>query len=79
MVNKVKRAGGALARELEEAMQQDLLEAIDNLEKYVRFVGKPYQDVMQRRLEKLSGTLDKLTDVERKLQALRFEIENLHI
>ncbi|KAL3517570.1 hypothetical protein ACH5RR_020159 [Cinchona calisaya] len=79
VVDKVKRRGDSLARELEEAMQKDLLETITNLEKYVRSASKPYQDVMQQRLDKLSGTLDELTDVEKKLHTLRVEIENLHI
>ncbi|XP_027115677.2 probable transmembrane GTPase FZO-like, chloroplastic [Coffea arabica] len=79
VVDKVKRAGDALARELEGAMQKDLLETINNLEKYVRFVGEPYQDVMQHRLDELAGTSDELIQIEKKLQTLRIEIENLHV
>lgn len=79
VVAKVKRTVDALARKLEEAMQKDLIETIENLEKYVKFVGKPYQEKMQDRLEKLTGTLDELTDIEKKLQTLQMEIQNFHV
>ncbi|CAI9107845.1 OLC1v1007315C1 [Oldenlandia corymbosa var. corymbosa] len=79
VIGKVKRAGDALARELEEGMQRDLSETINNFEKYIKFMSGPYQEVLEQRLDKLSGTLDELTDIENKLQKLRIELENLHM
>ncbi|KAL6968327.1 hypothetical protein U1Q18_034131 [Sarracenia purpurea var. burkii] len=77
--DKVKRAADALALELEEAMQKDLLEATQNLENFVKLIGKPYQDLAQSRLDELLKTQERLTDVEKKLETLRVEIQNLHI
>lgn len=78
-VDKVKRTVDALARELEEAMQKDLTVTIENLEKYVTFIAKPYKEKMQQRLDKLSHTLDELTDIENNLETLQMEIQNFHV
>lgn len=78
-MDKVKRTADALAREVEEAMQKDLLEATESLENFVKLIGKPYQDLAQQRLENLLATQDRLTSVENKLKTLQIEIQNLHI
>lgn len=78
-VDKVKRTVDALAREVEEAMQKDLAVTTENLEKYVTFIAKPYQGKMQQRLDKLSHTLDLLTDIEKELETLQMEIQNFHV
>lgn len=79
MIEKVKRTADALARELEEAMQKDLVEAIENMEKFVEIVAEPYQDVAQRKLEKLLGIEDEVANIEKELQTLQVEIQNLHV
>uniref|UniRef100_A0A5B7C242 Dynamin N-terminal domain-containing protein n=1 Tax=Davidia involucrata TaxID=16924 RepID=A0A5B7C242_DAVIN len=79
MVDKVKTTADALARELEEAMQKDLLETTENLENFVKLIGKPYQELAQQRVDKLLETQDELTNVEEKLKALQIEIQNLHL
>ncbi|XAR58541.1 Dynamin GTPase [Bertholletia excelsa] len=79
MVEKVKRAVDAFARELEETMQKDLLETTESLENFVKLFGQPYQDLAQRRLDEILETQQKLTNVERKLETLRIEIQNLHL
>ena len=78
-VDKVKRAASALTLELEEAMQKDLLEATQNLENFVKLIGKPYQDLAKHRLDELLKMEEKLTNAEKKLETLRIEIQNLHI
>ncbi|KAH6793946.1 FZO-like protein [Perilla frutescens var. hirtella] len=79
VVDKVKRTGDALARQLEEAMQKDLVEATDSLSNFLTVIGKPYQETAQDRLNKLLGTLDELTEMERKLETLQIEIQNFHV
>ena len=79
MVDKVKRTVDALALELEEAMQKDLFEATQNLENFVELIGKPYQDLAQHRLDELLETQKKLTNIEKELEILRIEIQNLHV
>lgn len=79
MVNKVRRIADALASELDEAMQKDLLEAINNIENFVKIVARPYQDAAQQRLDKLLAIQHELLDVEKEIQKLNSEIENLHI
>ncbi|XP_031122217.1 probable transmembrane GTPase FZO-like, chloroplastic [Ipomoea triloba] len=79
VVKKVKRTADGLAREIEEAMQKDLLETMAYLEDIVKFIGKPYQEAAQNRLDKLLATADNLTDIESKLKTLQNEIQNLHV
>ncbi|KAK4731934.1 hypothetical protein R3W88_024922 [Solanum pinnatisectum] len=79
VVNKVKRTADGLARELEEAMQKDLLETTRNVEDFVKLTGKPYQARAQNRLDELLATAEELTIIEKKLKSLRIDIQNLHV
>ncbi|KAF5785073.1 putative dynamin GTPase [Helianthus annuus] len=79
VVDKVKRTADNLARKLEEAMQKDLLETTESLENYVRFVGKPYQEVAQSRLDELVMIKDELTKMEERIKALQIDVQNLHV
>ncbi|KAK6937525.1 GTP binding domain [Dillenia turbinata] len=79
VIDKVKRSADALASDLEEAMQKDLSESIANLEAFIKILGKPYQDAAQEKLDRLSGMQDELINVEKKLQKLQIEIQNLHM
>lgn len=79
VVDKVKKTADALGRELEEAMQKDLAETTASLENYVKFIGKPYQDLAQHRLESLVATQEKLNSMESMIKALHVEIQNLRI
>ncbi|XP_060181363.1 probable transmembrane GTPase FZO-like, chloroplastic isoform X1 [Lycium barbarum] len=79
VVDKVKRTADGLAREIEEAMQKDLLETTRNVEDFVKLIGKPYQDRAQNRLDKVLATAEELANIEKKLKALRIDIQNLHV
>ncbi|XP_055813276.1 probable transmembrane GTPase FZO-like, chloroplastic isoform X2 [Solanum dulcamara] len=79
VVDKVKRTADGLARELEEAMQKDLLETTRNVEDFVKLIGKPYQVRAQNRLDELLATAEELTIIEKKLKSLRIDIQNLHV
>ncbi|CAA3028317.1 probable transmembrane GTPase FZO-like, chloroplastic isoform X1 [Olea europaea subsp. europaea] len=79
VIDKVRRTADALARQLEEAMQKELSETTENLNKFAELVGKPYKDMAQNRVDKLSNTLDELTTIEEKLKKLQIEIQNLHV
>lgn len=79
MIDKVKRTADALARELEEAMRKDLLEAVENMENFVKLVAEPYQDAAQHKLENLLRIQDEISNIEKELQTLQFEIQNLHV
>ncbi|KAF5455034.1 hypothetical protein F2P56_024653 [Juglans regia] len=79
MINKVRRAADALASELDEAMQKDLLETINNMESFVKIIAQPYQDDAQHRLDKLSEIQQELSGVEKEIQKLNSEIQNLHV
>ena len=59
-------------------MEKDLLEATQNLENFVKLIGKPYQDLAKHRLDELLKMEEKLTNAEKKLETLRIEIQNLH-
>lgn len=79
MLDKVRRTADALASELEEAMQKDLLEAINNVENFVNIISRPYQDAAQHRLDKLLEIHQELSNVEKEMQKLQSEIQNLHV
>lgn len=79
VVDKVKSIADAVEQEILEAMQQDLLATIKNMEDFVSVVGKPYEEAAQQRLDKLLDTREQLTVIEKKLQTLQVELQNLHI
>ncbi|KAJ0699201.1 hypothetical protein HanOQP8_Chr10g0353151 [Helianthus annuus] len=60
-------------------MQKDLLETTESLENYVQFVGKPYQEVAQSRLDELVMIKDELTKMEERIKALQIDVQNLHV
>ncbi|XP_051118794.1 probable transmembrane GTPase FZO-like, chloroplastic [Andrographis paniculata] len=79
VVDKVRRTADALARQVEDAMQKDLSNATDTLNDYTTLVAKPYQETAQNRADQLSATLDELAAIQRKLETLQVEIQNLHV
>ncbi|KAI4301261.1 hypothetical protein L6164_034555 [Bauhinia variegata] len=79
VIDKVKRTADALAHELEESMKKDLVEAMGNLDTFVKVLSKPYQDQAQNRLDKLLEIQEELSNVEKKLRTLQIEIQNLHV
>ncbi|GER24822.1 FZO-like [Striga asiatica] len=79
VIDKVRRTVDALACQLEEAMQKDLVDATNTLNNYVTLISKPYQELAQNRVIKLSGTLDELKDIAGQLEELQIEIRNFHV
>ena len=79
MVDQVNRIADGLAREVEEAMQKDLMKTVGNVENFVRTIGKPYQDAAQKRLDKLLELQEELSNVDKKLRTLRIEIQNANV
>lgn len=79
VIDKVKRKADTLANELEEAMKRDLTEAVENLDTFVRVIGKPYQDQVQNRLNKLVEIQEEISNIEKKLRTLQIDIQNLHV
>lgn len=79
MVDQVNRIADGLAREVEEAMQKDLMKTVGNVENFVRTIGKPYQDAAQKRLDKLLDHQEELSNVDKKLRTLRIEIQNANV
>ncbi|KDP21464.1 hypothetical protein JCGZ_21935 [Jatropha curcas] len=79
MIDKVSKIADGLAREIEKAMQKDLLETAANLENFVITIGKPYQDAAQQRLNNLLAVQNELSDIAEKLITLQVEIQNLHV
>ncbi|CAM8925635.1 unnamed protein product [Rhodiola kirilowii] len=59
-------------------MQKDLSKAITDMENFAAITSKPYQDAAQHRLDKALQTQEEISQVEKKLQALQMEIQNLH-
>ncbi|KAI4340219.1 hypothetical protein MLD38_025079 [Melastoma candidum] len=79
VINKVNKRVDALAREVEEAMQRDLSDAVQNLETFVDAVCKPYQEEAQIRLDDLLAKQKELSDVAERIRALQRDIQNLHV
>lgn len=78
VVNKVNKTVDALARDLEEAMQKDLLDTVTNMENFINIISKPYQEAAQSRLDKILKLQDELSAVQDRLRMLQIEIQNLH-
>lgn len=68
MIDKVNSTGDASAQELEDAMQKDLAEAVNDLENFVKTVGKPYQDAAPKRLDKFLEIQDGILNVQMNLK-----------
>ncbi|QHO22992.1 putative transmembrane GTPase FZO-like [Arachis hypogaea] len=66
VIDKVKAKAEKLASELEEAMKKDFNEAMENLNNYVKILGKPYQDQAQNRLNMLLEIQEELSSIEKK-------------
>lgn len=66
VADKVKSIADAVGKEIEEAMQKDLLARIKNMENFVALIGKPYEEAAQQKLDKLLHTRAQLTDIEKK-------------
>nr|XP_029121551.1 probable transmembrane GTPase FZO-like, chloroplastic isoform X2 [Elaeis guineensis] len=78
-IQKVRRVADSLAREIEDGMQKDLQHSTEKLTHFVEIISKPYQDAAQRRIDQLLTTQGELANVEQRLQALKVEIQNLHV
>lgn len=79
MIEKVKKSADVLAQDLENAMQKDLSEALDGMERFVNVIAEPYRDAAQRKLENLLGIQAEILNMEKELQKLQVEIQNLHV
>ncbi|KAL6500471.1 hypothetical protein OROHE_025837 [Orobanche hederae] len=79
IVDKVRRTVDNFARQLEQAMEKDLLESTNNLNNFVTIIGKPYQELAQDRVNKLLRTIDQLKAIEGQLETLQIEIRNLNV
>ncbi|CAN6328401.1 unnamed protein product [Urochloa humidicola] len=77
-IEKVNKAADELSRKVDEAIQKDISESADNLVRFVEDVSKPYQEACQQKVDWLQGVQGELSAVERKLQTLKVEIQNLH-
>ncbi|XP_008783174.2 probable transmembrane GTPase FZO-like, chloroplastic [Phoenix dactylifera] len=78
-IEKVRRVADSLTREIEDAMQKDLQHSTEKLTHFVEIISKPYQEAAQHRMDRLLMTQGELTHVAQKLQALKVEIQNLHV
>lgn len=79
VIDKVKSIADAAEQEVIEAMQKDLSITVKNLEEYVSLLGKPYEEAAQQRLDKILDTREQLTVIEKKLQTLLVELQNIHL
>nr|ABR16920.1 unknown [Picea sitchensis] len=74
--NKVQRTANSFARQLEEAMQEDLEQAMRDAEHQVDLISKPYEHAAELKANHLNGLLVEIKHVERKLQLLQFKVQN---
>ncbi|KAK9139747.1 hypothetical protein Scep_009428 [Stephania cephalantha] len=79
VTEKIKRSADALARELEDAMLQDLKETIAILENFVKVISEPYMKAVQQNIDRLLEIEKELVNIDEKMQTLRIEIQNLHL
>ncbi|KAI5018519.1 hypothetical protein ZWY2020_043407 [Hordeum vulgare] len=77
-VEKVSKAADELSRKVDEAIQKDISQSASKLVQFVDTASKPYQEACQRKIDWLQGVQGELSAVERKLQTLKVDIQNLH-
>ncbi|KXG21917.2 hypothetical protein SORBI_3009G125400 [Sorghum bicolor] len=77
-IQKVNKAADELSRKVDEAIQKDISQSANDLIRFVEVISKPYQEACQRKIDWLQGVQGELSAVERKLQTLKVEIQNLH-
>jgi len=77
-IEKVNKAADELSRKVDEAIQKDISQSANNLVRFVEVISKPYQEACQQRVDWLRGVQGELSSVERELQTLKVEIQNLH-
>lgn len=77
--NKVQRTANSFARQLEEAMQEDLEQAMRNAECQVDLISKPYRHAAELKSNRLNDLLVEIKHVERKLQLLQFKVQNFRV
>jgi hypothetical protein len=77
-VRKITKSADALSQKVDEAFKEDILQSANKLVHFVETISKPYQDACQRKIDWLQGVQGELSGVERKLQTLKVEIQNLH-
>lgn len=77
-IEKVNKAADELSRKVDEAIQKDISQSATNLIRFVEVISKPYQEACQRKIDWLQGVQGELSTIERKLQTLKVEIQNLH-
>eukprot|EP00252_Welwitschia_mirabilis_P009763 TRINITY_DN2262_c0_g2_i3.p1 TRINITY_DN2262_c0_g2~~TRINITY_DN2262_c0_g2_i3.p1 ORF type:complete len:671 (-),score=162.84 TRINITY_DN2262_c0_g2_i3:130-2142(-) len=76
--SKVKRTSEAFARHLEDAMQEDLKKAMDDIELRVSCIVNPCKQAAQSKAAHLDELLDEVKYLERNLQTLQRKIQNIH-
>ncbi|WOK99114.1 putative transmembrane GTPase FZO-like, chloroplastic isoform X1 [Canna indica] len=76
---KVCRVADKLAGEITEAMEKELELNIGNLNQFVEVISKPYADAAQARINYLTEIQNELSKMQQNLQALKVEIQNLHV
>lgn len=77
-IDKINKAADELSRKVDEAIQKDISQSANNLIRFVEVISKPYQEACQRKIDWLQGVQGELSAVERKLQTLKVEIQNLN-
>lgn len=76
---KIGRVSDKLAREINEAMEKDLMTSIEKLTNFIEVISKPYAEAAQARIDRSIQIQDELAKVEQRIQALKVEIQNLHV
>lgn len=77
--SKVQRTANSFARQLDEAMQEDLAQAMRDAEHQVDLISKPYEHAAELKANRLNGLLVEIKHVGRKLQLLQFRIQNFRV
>lgn len=78
-MEKVSKVADKLATELNDAMLKDLMNSVEKLTQFVEVISRPYVDAARDRIDRSLEIQEELAKAEQNLQALRVEIQNLHV
>lgn len=77
MKKKVRRAADSLARQVEEAMKEDLERSLKSLRTEVENLTAPYLSAAEERLTRVGILQEELHKLDSELKRLRQSVQNI--
>ena len=77
MKQKVRRVADSFARQIEEAMEDDLQRSIDSVKAEVETLTAPYLHAAEDKLRRVEVLQEELQELDSELKRLRQSVQNI--